>query len=77
MSPERRNSEEVRQQIRGSLQMAIQDQRFDRYFTRISTIYNLHEGDFSHEKNFGKPILTIDGRAQLKKLCCSEATRFD
>ncbi|EUB63805.1 hypothetical protein EGR_01428 [Echinococcus granulosus] len=52
MSPERRGSEDVRQQIRGSLQLAIQDQRFDRYFTRISTIYNLHEGDFCHEQNF-------------------------
>ncbi|VDM33118.1 unnamed protein product [Hydatigera taeniaeformis] len=52
MSPERRGSEDVRQQIRASLQLAIQDQRFDRYFSRISTIYNLHEGNFHHEQNF-------------------------
>ncbi|KAM7540326.1 hypothetical protein Aperf_G00000034339 [Anoplocephala perfoliata] len=56
MSPERRGSEDVRQQIRASLQLAIQDQRFDRYFTRISTIYNLHENEFSHEENFENPL---------------------
>nr|CDS15970.1 hypothetical protein EgrG_000838100 [Echinococcus granulosus] len=60
MSPERRGSEDVRQQIRGSLQLAIQDQRFDRYFTRISTIYNLHEGDFCHEQNFEPLTICLD-----------------
>ncbi|KAL5961548.1 Leucine-rich repeat-containing protein 14 [Taenia solium] len=60
MSPERRGSEDVRQQIRGSLQLAIQDQRFDRYFARISTIYNLHEGDFCHEQNSEPLTICLD-----------------
>lgn len=53
MSPEKRHSDDVRQQIRGSLQLAILDRRFDRYFNRISTIYTLHEGDFCHGETFG------------------------
>ncbi|KAL5111209.1 Leucine-rich repeat-containing protein 14 [Taenia crassiceps] len=60
MSPERRGSEDVRQQIRGSLQLAIQDQRFDRYFARISTIYNLHESDFCHEQNSEPLTICLD-----------------
>ncbi|VDN97696.1 unnamed protein product [Rodentolepis nana] len=56
MNPIRRGSENVRQQIRGSLQIAIQDARFDRYFSRISTIYNLHENEFCHEENFEQPL---------------------
>uniref|UniRef100_A0A5K3ELB2 TIR domain-containing protein n=1 Tax=Mesocestoides corti TaxID=53468 RepID=A0A5K3ELB2_MESCO len=60
MSPDRRSSEDVRRQIRGSLQLTIQDQRFDRYFTRISTIYNLHEGDFCHEENFDPLTICMD-----------------
>ncbi|BHF58748.1 hypothetical protein SprV_0100170300 [Sparganum proliferum] len=60
MRPEKRNSEEVRQQIRGSLQVPIPDSRFDRYFTRITNIYTLHEGDFRHGQTFDTVTIRLD-----------------